>query len=225
VLRGRRSWPTSRPGVARKALLAHAGRVLREGAPGQRAGRVLRGRRSWPTSRSSVQALLAHAPVECCTETTGVRARAATCSGWRVSDPDPVHPFPLARLLHLSRPMSASPCASHHSTLAAGAEALAAAGREATARGGRGIRQAREHPRAQVLPRARMAQRSGHARGERKVSRHGDAGLRTASQHGDQRGDDATTIDLLRSESANCAVHGRRESPRATGDHSAAPAG
>ena len=33
------------------------------------------------------------------------------------------------------------------------------------------------------------------------------------------------SVDLPRSESANCAVHGRRESPRATGDHSAAPAG
>jgi hypothetical protein len=33
------------------------------------------------------------------------------------------------------------------------------------------------------------------------------------------------SVDLPRSGSANCAVHGRRESPRATGDHSAAPAG
>ena len=33
------------------------------------------------------------------------------------------------------------------------------------------------------------------------------------------------SVDLSRSGSADCAVHGRRESPRATGDHSAAPAG
>ena len=63
--------------------------------------------------------------------------------------------------------------------------------------------------------------RNGHARGERRTSRHGNAG--TASQHGDQR-DETHSVDLPRS-ARNCAVHGRRESPRATGDHSAAPAG
>ena len=76
----------------------------------------------------------------------------------------------------------------------------------------------RLHPPTAPTPHSR----SGHARGERRTSRHGNAG--TASQHGDQRDEDAFRgpPQVQERKLRRAWAPGN---PRATGDHSAAPAG